>query len=139
MARADLSHQLSVNTIGPHHLIRTYLPEKLKSSSTIYCSMSWAEGSAFAPMPAYNISKAVLNALTVQYALSYTDEGFTFMAIHPGWLRTDMGGQDADLSVEEGATAVWEMVSSCTQTQNGQFMNIHIPGSESYTWDIIPW
>ncbi|GKZ85801.1 hypothetical protein AnigIFM56816_011772 [Aspergillus niger] len=101
--------------------------------------MSWAERFAFAPLPAYKISKTTLNPLTVQYALSYTDEGFTFTAIYPGWLRTDMGGQDADLSVEEGATAVWEMVSSCTQTQNGQFMNIHIPGSERYTGGIIPW
>lgn len=38
----------------------------------------------FATAPAYKISKAALNALTVQYALSYQDEGFTFIALCPG-------------------------------------------------------
>lgn len=38
----------------------------------------------FSATPAYKISKAALNALTVQYALSYQDEGFTFVALCPG-------------------------------------------------------
>lgn len=38
----------------------------------------------FSPTPAYKISKAALNALTVQYALSYQDEGFIFIALCPG-------------------------------------------------------
>lgn len=36
------------------------------------------------PVPAYKISKAALNMLTVQYAQAYANEGFTFMAISPG-------------------------------------------------------
>lgn len=36
------------------------------------------------PVPAYKITKAALNMLTVQYALSFADQGFTFLAISPG-------------------------------------------------------
>lgn len=43
-----------------------------------------ARNVTYAPCPAYKISKAALNALTVQYALSYEDEGFTFLAVNPG-------------------------------------------------------
>lgn len=46
--------------------------------------MAQAEMSSFANCPAYKISKAALNALTVQYAMSYKDEGFIFLAVSPG-------------------------------------------------------
>ncbi|KAJ5113990.1 hydroxyacyl dehydrogenase [Penicillium angulare] len=143
---SDLSDQLSVNVVGAHNLISSYLPllqkgklKKVANISTIYSSLTWAERSDFAPMPAYKISKAALNALTVQYALSYGKEEFTFVAVHPGWLRTEMGGKDAHLSVEEGAEAVWEVISTMDQTHNGSFMNIHIPGSKIYTGGPVPW
>lgn len=38
----------------------------------------------YAPCPAYKVSKAALNALMVQYSLSYEDEGFVFLAVNPG-------------------------------------------------------
>lgn len=39
---------------------------------------------ALFPVPAYKVSKAALNMLTVQYAQSFADQGFTFLAISPG-------------------------------------------------------
>jgi len=55
-----------------------------KSSSSALGSITKAPQMTFATAPAYKISKAALNALTVQYALSYKDEGFTFIALSPG-------------------------------------------------------
>lgn len=46
--------------------------------------MSNAREAGYAPCPAYKISKAALNALMVQYSLSYEDEGFVFLAVSPG-------------------------------------------------------
>lgn len=46
--------------------------------------MTKAREVGYAPCPAYKISKAALNALMVQYALSYEDEGFVFLAVNPG-------------------------------------------------------
>lgn len=46
--------------------------------------MTMAREVGYAPCPAYKISKAALNALMVQYALSYEEEGFVFLAVSPG-------------------------------------------------------
>lgn len=47
-------------------------------------SISMAEAFRSLPSPAYKISKAALNMLTVQYAKKYEDDGFTFLAVSPG-------------------------------------------------------
>lgn len=58
--------------------------------------------------PAYRVSKASLNALTRTLAAEVAGSGILVNSMSPGWVRTDMGGDDAPRSVEEGAdTAVW--------------------------------
>jgi NAD(P)-dependent dehydrogenase (short-subunit alcohol dehydrogenase family) len=58
--------------------------------------------------PAYRLSKTALNALTRMFAAATEGSGILVNSVCPGWVRTDMGGANADRSVEEGAdTAVW--------------------------------
>jgi NAD(P)-dependent dehydrogenase (short-subunit alcohol dehydrogenase family) len=58
--------------------------------------------------PAYSISKAALNALTVQLAAAVKGTGVLVNCVNPGWVRTRMGGSSAPRSVEDGAdTIVW--------------------------------
>ena len=58
--------------------------------------------------PAYRVSKAALNALTATLAAEVDGSGILVNSMSPGWVRTDMGGEGANRSVEEGAdTAVW--------------------------------
>lgn len=58
--------------------------------------------------PAYRASKAALNALTRTLAAEVAGTGVLVNSMTPGWVRTNIGGPDAPLSVEEGAdTAVW--------------------------------
>ncbi|KAE8151182.1 hypothetical protein BDV25DRAFT_153038 [Aspergillus avenaceus] len=142
----DLEYQLKVNVVGAHNVTRALLPllqkgksKKIANISSAYGSMTAAESSAFAPCPAYKISKASLNALTVQYALSYKEEGFVFMAVSPGWLKTEMGGEDAHLTVEEGAQAVLRVVDDADSSSNGCFKNIEVPGWDNYDGKNIPW
>jgi NAD(P)-dependent dehydrogenase (short-subunit alcohol dehydrogenase family) len=58
--------------------------------------------------PAFRVSKAALNALTCTLAAEAAPSGILVNSMSPGWVRTDMGGEQAPRSVEEGAdTAVW--------------------------------
>jgi NAD(P)-dependent dehydrogenase (short-subunit alcohol dehydrogenase family) len=58
--------------------------------------------------PSYSISKAALNALTIQFASALRRDHVLVNCADPGWVRTDMGGSAAPRSVEEGAdTIVW--------------------------------
>ncbi|GLB02609.1 hypothetical protein AtubIFM57258_003967 [Aspergillus tubingensis] len=143
---SDLDYQLSVNVTGTHNVLRHYLPlmqnskvKKIINISSAYGSITSAREVSYAPCPAYKISKAALNALTVQYALSYQEEGFIFLAVSPGWLQSDMGGKHADLTVPQGAEAVLNIAMSADRVDNGRFKNIHVPGWEAYKGQDVPW
>ena len=59
-----------------------------------------------AGMPAYNVSKTALNAITRLLAVELEGGGILVNSVCPGWVRTDMGGAGATRSVEEGAASV---------------------------------
>lgn len=71
--------------------------------------------------PAYKISKAALNMYTRTLAVRMTHEetGITVSSIHPGWVRTDMGGTDAPLTPAEAASDIYILALSNPET--GQF------------------
>lgn len=101
-----------VNTIGALRTTKAALPRMRHGGYGRIVNISSDLGrlaDMAAGMPAYRMSKAALNALTRTTAAELgDDDAFKVNAMAPGWVRTDMGGADADRSVEEGAdTAVW--------------------------------
>jgi len=80
--------------------------------------------------PAYRVSKAALNALTCTLAAEVAGTGILVNSMSPGWVQTDMGGEEAPRSVEEGAdTAVWLSLLP-SNGPSGQFFRDRKP---------IPW
>ncbi|EMC93027.1 hypothetical protein BAUCODRAFT_37950 [Baudoinia panamericana UAMH 10762] len=86
-----LTRSFEVNVVGTHRVTSAFLPllEKGKmklvvNMGTTLASITWAERYAFAPTQAYNISKTALNMMNKQYAMSYADQGFTFVCVSPG-------------------------------------------------------
>ena len=72
-------------------------------------------------MPSYCLSKLALNGLTILLARALEPERIAVNSMCPGWVRTDMGGRNADRSVEEGAdTAVW-LADEAPQALTGKF------------------
>ncbi|MDO8389593.1 MAG: SDR family NAD(P)-dependent oxidoreductase [Actinomycetota bacterium] len=107
----DLRDAFEINTIGPLRMIRAALPHLLVADSPRIVNVSSRSGtfsSTWANAPAYGVSKAALNMLTYQLAKELESSSILVNTCCPGWVRTRMGGSEAELSVEEGAdTPVW--------------------------------
>jgi len=73
----------------------------------------------------YGDSKAALNDALRKLAPAWGQQGLIAIVIHPGWVRTDMGGRSAPLSVEESARGVRQVIAHLNAAQHGGF----------WTWD----
>jgi NAD(P)-dependent dehydrogenase (short-subunit alcohol dehydrogenase family) len=69
----------------------------------------------------YRASKAALNSVLLDVSHSFPD--MISVALHPGWVRTDMGGAGATLSPEQSAAAILATISKLTVQDNGTFYN----------------
>ncbi|CAG8948836.1 hypothetical protein HYFRA_00001959 [Hymenoscyphus fraxineus] len=142
----DLDEHLLVNVIGVHMVTRAFIPllqrgnsKKIVNITSTLGSIARAHFTKLLDTPGYKISKSALNSLTMQYSLAYEEEGFTIFCISPGWLRTDLGGQHADLDVEVGAKATLEKIIGAGKEQNGKFMDIYVEGHPRYNGEDCAW
>ncbi|KAL8645078.1 MAG: hypothetical protein Q9226_007464 [Calogaya cf. arnoldii] len=136
----NLAESFTINVLGVHWTTQAFLPllkkgtqkKVVNMSTTTLASITDAAKAHYLPAPAYKISKAAMHSLTVQYALDFEKEGFTFMALSPGWMKTDLGGGEmADLTAEQGAKASLDMIFKPGQELNGQYPRVHVKGWEN--------
>ena len=71
----------------------------------------------------YRASKAALNSVLIDTALTFGKQGTTCVAFHPGWVRTDMGGAGADISVEESAAGIRKTLSGLPASEVAVYRN----------------
>jgi NAD(P)-dependent dehydrogenase (short-subunit alcohol dehydrogenase family) len=71
----------------------------------------------------YRTSKAAVNMAMRARALQLRDRGITVAVINPGWVRTDMGGPGASISVEQSIAAMRKVIDALTPDQAGSFLN----------------
>ncbi|OBT87417.1 hypothetical protein VE02_04681 [Pseudogymnoascus sp. 03VT05] len=134
----NLEESFAINVLGVHWVTQAFLPllqkgslKKVANISTTLGSTTLAPAAHYLPAPAYKISKAAMNALTVQYALDHEKEGFSFIALCPGWMKTDLGGGDmADLTTEQGAKASLDIIFTPGQKYNGLMPKVLVKGWE---------
>ena len=69
----------------------------------------------------YRSSKAAANKVMQVLAIELAADGIIVCPVHPGWVRTDMGGDEADLSVAESAAGLVELIDSLTMDHSGRF------------------
>jgi NAD(P)-dependent dehydrogenase (short-subunit alcohol dehydrogenase family) len=102
---------LETNVLGPLVLAQALAPlmKKNRYGRIVNVSSGMGQLSGMGSgSPAYRISKAALNALTLIVATDLGGSGILVNSMSPGWVRTAMGGSGAPRTVEQGAdTAVW--------------------------------
>ncbi|XP_051545676.1 C-factor [Myxocyprinus asiaticus] len=84
--------------------------------------LNWGEGASFKSY-AYRASKCALNMVTRCLATDLEEEGILCVALHPGWVRTDMGGPMAPLSPEESISSLLNVISGLTKKDHGGYVD----------------
>jgi len=116
LPRAQLDQTFETNTFGPLEVAQAFLPllRKAAAARVINVSSGYGQLDGLSPeVPSYCLSKLALNGLTLMLARALAPDRIAVNSMCPGWVRTDMGGPNADRSVEEGAdTAVWLAVEA---------------------------
>jgi NAD(P)-dependent dehydrogenase (short-subunit alcohol dehydrogenase family) len=131
----ELRETFEANVIGPYELTRHLLPLLKKSKggrvvnqSSILGSLetmaSGAGGASGFLYAGYSSSKAALNMLTVILAEQLKDTKIKVNAAHPGWVKTDMGGKNAQLEIPEGAKTAVELATLGPDGPTGAFQHL---------------
>ena len=104
-----LPETLQTNVVGVLWVTQAFVPLMSRGGRIINISSDAGQLSRESTYsPAYSISKTALNAVTKQFAAALSSKGIAVNSVHPGWIRTDMGGSAAPLPIEKGAeTPVW--------------------------------
>ena len=82
-------------------------------------------------MAIYRASKAALNSITRTLAAELGPNGVTVLAVHPGWVRTDMGGPSATIDTETSARGIGQIIADADPSRNGVFLD--------WKGDSLPW
>jgi NAD(P)-dependent dehydrogenase (short-subunit alcohol dehydrogenase family) len=131
----------NINAIGPVRVTRAFLPllrrrgagAKVVNISSGLGSLTKEGDPGDNPWYIYAATKAALNKFTRLMARELGAEGMIVVAITPGWVRTDMGGSNADLSPEESASALVGAIEKLTPEQNSLFLDRNGEVS-AYAW-----
>jgi NAD(P)-dependent dehydrogenase (short-subunit alcohol dehydrogenase family) len=78
-------------------------------------------------VPAYNVSKAAVNAFTVQLAYELRDTKIKVNAAHPGWVKTELGGEGAPMEIEDGAKTGVALATIGEDGPNGAYLHLGKP------------
>lgn len=116
----------AVNTLAPFRLT-TRLHANLQASArprvmTVSSQMGSIERGGTGSI-AYRSSKAAVNRAMRSLAEEWKGDGITVVVVHPGWVRTDLGGGEADLSPRDSGTDLARLVEGLSPSDSGRFLN----------------
>lgn len=125
---------LDVNTIGPLLISRAFKGNlaasgdgKLMIVTSQLAASTWPMGGMYI----YSTTKAAVSKVGQILALDWKDDPITVALMHPGWVKTDMGGEHAEITAEESASGIRSVIAGLSKADSGKF----------YKWngEIHPW
>lgn len=133
--RQEIAELFDTNAVAPVRLAKRMLPlvnpraGVITFMSSIMGSVETGPGMG---MPLYGASKAALNHLTRTFVAELAEQtGLTVLSMHPGWVKTDMGGAEAPLDVETSCRGMVEQVTRAAGQGGHRFID--------YQGETLPW
>jgi NAD(P)-dependent dehydrogenase (short-subunit alcohol dehydrogenase family) len=127
VSAATLDDSFRTNARGPLLLVQALAP--LLADGARVANITSELGSIAAltrfGTPSYNISKAAQNMVTALLAKALAARGIIVLALHPGWVQTDMGGSGATLAPAQSVQGLLQVIDGATLQSSGQFFDWH--------------
>lgn len=132
---ATWEEAVAVNLLAPMKMMECFVDNVASSDMKVIANISSKMGSmadnSSGGSYAYRATKAALNAVSVSTAHDLKHRDVIVLVLHPGWVRTDMGGPQGELSVEDSAAMLLKLIQRASLSDSGKFLDID--GTE------IPW
>lgn len=117
---------VEVNALGALKVSEAFRPHLARSGNALLVMISSSLGSITKNRQggdySYRASKAAMNAVMRSLAMDLKEDGITVISMHPGWVRTDMGGEEATLSPAESAADIRKVLARVTPEDTGRFL-----------------
>ena len=131
---AEVGQLFFTNAVAPINLAQRFVGQ-IRDGSGVLAFMSSVLGSVTMPdapeLALYKASKAALNSMTNSFVSQLGEQSLTVLSLHPGWVKTDMGGEGADLDVETSTRGLIDQVNAFAGKGGHHFVN--------YKGETIPW
>ncbi len=124
-----------INTMAPLKMAESFAAQLSRSSLKTLVTLSSIMGSISETSSGgnylYRSSKAAVNMVVKTLAIDLKTQGVTAIAFHPGWVQTDMGGQNAAITTTQSIAGMRQVISTLTLSDSGKFLD--------YNGHEIPW
>jgi NAD(P)-dependent dehydrogenase (short-subunit alcohol dehydrogenase family) len=124
-----------VNTLAPMKLAEAFVEQLAASDQKKIVTLSSILGSIAendsGGMYGYRSTKAAVNAVMRTLSIDLAARGIIAVPMHPGWVRTDMGGPRAPIDAQTSVAGMIRVIAGLTSAQTGKFL--------SYTGEALPW
>ncbi|MEP5763151.1 MAG: SDR family oxidoreductase [Halieaceae bacterium] len=135
LTQDKLLRVMNINTVAPALMIQAFAEHVAAGDKKLIVGMSSILGSiagnSDGGLYSYRASKAGLNAVLRSAAMDLRDRGITVLAMHPGWVQTDMGGEGAQITTEQSVTGMLQVIEGATNSDSGSFV--------TYDGSGLPW
>jgi NAD(P)-dependent dehydrogenase (short-subunit alcohol dehydrogenase family) len=125
---------LQVNSLGPLRVTQALLPNLKAGEEKTIINITSRLGSielSTGGLYSYRTSKTALNQINKIISVELAAQGFTSIVMHPGWVKTDMGGAGATLAIPESIAGMLAVIESLSVDQTGKFY--------SFNGEELPW
>ena len=122
----EVAQLFLTNSVAPINLAQ-HFTESLRADTGVLAFMSSGLGSVTSPdapeLALYKASKAALNSLTNTYVSQLGERKLTVLSLHPGWVKTDMGGEGAQIDVATSTRGLVDVINAYTGKDGHYFLD----------------